>query len=729
MNQAERMLRAALAYAKHGWAIFPLKKCSKHPAVLRGFLAATTNELTIAREWFDGKNKGGNIGFATGNGILIIDVDVRDGKPGVEQLHKLLGTWGPLPATRQVMTASGGMHYYFAVPPDFKHKQQVDTAIDLKGNGGYVLLPPSGLLIEIAPGQTEKREYVWDGIDGFNATIAELPPQWLEGCRASESTRTREQGEDSKASAPAELAPIEQGCAWMRHCREDAKDLPEPEWYASLSILGRCKDGQEAAHQWSKAYPGYKRAETEKKLAHALTDTGPVTCAKVKADFSGEYCSRCKHWGKITSPIVLGSSAAPAVGRFEAEGAWTDALLLNAKGRPIPNLANAALVLGSHSAWQGKLRYNEFADCVEIHGGPVPAGRFDDRRALEIVAWLQSHLSATINESATRSGVELVARRNAYHPLRQSLEALSWDGVARLGDRFFERYFGTVFTEAKRADKPEDHGLFLDHAAVFFFVSAVARVLEPACRAEHVLLLEGADVVAKSRALEILAGRGMFRPLYPKLDAPQALESLRGSWIVEVPEVGIYDSLQLRAFLARREDKQRTEFWRPSYGRLWQALPRQNVFVVTAPDASALLEDGYFSWRALPVQVGAIDHDALKRDRLQLWGEAVALYRQRVQWYPARPLLPLFAREQRARQILDPLALRVERYAETHAYISLLEMLDAFNVPAHAQSATLGRKAARLLQARGYRQECEAEGGVFWVDPARVEQKRGVILQ
>ena len=83
---------------------------------------------------------------------------------------------------------------------------------------------------------------------------------------------------------PAELPPILDGCPWIRHCRDDAATLPEPEWYRMLSIVGRCKDGTRLAHDLSRPYPKYTAAETEQKLRQALEAAGPATCALIEND-------------------------------------------------------------------------------------------------------------------------------------------------------------------------------------------------------------------------------------------------------------------------------------------------------------------------------------------------------------------------------------------------------------------------------------------------------------
>jgi hypothetical protein len=72
-------------------------------------------------------------------------------------------------------------------------------------------------------------------------------------------------------------------CAFLRHCRDDAATLPEPEWYSMVSNVARCRHGAEAVHRLSAPYPGYSPQETEEKIAHALADAGPHTCVFIQA--------------------------------------------------------------------------------------------------------------------------------------------------------------------------------------------------------------------------------------------------------------------------------------------------------------------------------------------------------------------------------------------------------------------------------------------------------------
>jgi putative DNA primase/helicase len=107
---------------------------------------------------------------------------------------------------------------------------------------------------------------------------------------------------------PAKLPPILDGCVWMRHCRNDAAGLAEPEWYRMLTVVARCEDAERWAHDLSRAYPKYSRRETQRKLKQASSDkVAPVTCAYVQSDLNGgPFCGECLFRGNVNSPIAVG---------------------------------------------------------------------------------------------------------------------------------------------------------------------------------------------------------------------------------------------------------------------------------------------------------------------------------------------------------------------------------------------------------------------------------------
>jgi hypothetical protein len=155
------------------------------------------------------------------------------------------------------------------------------------------------------------RRYTLDELDALlpkrGAEVGKASRSW--GLSAGQADSGGGDGQYSGQRFSTQTADVElvaEGCAWMRHVRDDAVGLPYPEWVAGLTILTRCEDGQGLAHEWSMPDPRYDPHTVDDKAREAFTNMGPRTCAWVEQETQGEYCHTCPHWGKIKSPIVLG---------------------------------------------------------------------------------------------------------------------------------------------------------------------------------------------------------------------------------------------------------------------------------------------------------------------------------------------------------------------------------------------------------------------------------------
>jgi len=161
-------------------------------------------------------------------------------------------------------------------------------------------------------------------VDESDAPVRESPKnKAASGGECEPTGEANDEGRHRQAGnlPPAKIGPILNGCAWMRHCRTDAKTLSEPEWYAEITVLCRCEKGEQLVHKFSHPHPNYSSSETQKKLEHALKDTGPITCDFVAERLGQQHlCEVCPSHGKIRSPIVLGSLPPPS-----SEESWPDA--------------------------------------------------------------------------------------------------------------------------------------------------------------------------------------------------------------------------------------------------------------------------------------------------------------------------------------------------------------------------------------------------------------------
>ena len=163
---SSQVILAALGYAKKGIPVFPCNR-EKRPITKNGFHSASTDPVLIKKWWK--QNTTASIGIPTGDksGVWVFDVDSY--KPGVtEALDNIIKANGPLPETKTQQTGGGGLQYFFRYP-GFKIPSRngyIAPGIDVKGDGGYVIIPPSG--------HPSGGQYKW--IDERPSADA---PQWL----------------------------------------------------------------------------------------------------------------------------------------------------------------------------------------------------------------------------------------------------------------------------------------------------------------------------------------------------------------------------------------------------------------------------------------------------------------------------------------------------------------------------------------------------------------------
>jgi hypothetical protein len=138
----QSLLEAALGYAAQGIPVFPLKAKEKVPLTVRGFKDATTDEQTIRAWWTRWPNA--NVGIPTGaaSGWAVVDIDAQGG--GLDSLKELVDAYGEIPTGRRSKTGNGGAHLIFQHVNGFRNSaSKLAKGIDTRGDGGYIVAPPS----------------------------------------------------------------------------------------------------------------------------------------------------------------------------------------------------------------------------------------------------------------------------------------------------------------------------------------------------------------------------------------------------------------------------------------------------------------------------------------------------------------------------------------------------------------------------------------------------------
>jgi predicted P-loop ATPase len=214
--------------------------------------------------------------------------------------------------------------------------------------------------------------------------------------------------------------------------------------------------------------------------------------------------------------------------------------------------------------------------------------------------------------------MSVIINDHAFHPVRDYLEGLKWDGVPRL-DRWLITYLGV-----------QDVANYTTIVGPKWMISAVARIFRPGCIAKYCLLLLGPQDLGKSTALSILGGE-FYTDDISELGTKDAAMQNSGVWIVELAELASTRKAHLdsvKSFISRAVDR-----FRPPYGENITVRPRQSVLAGTVNPSDVFLKDDTGNVRFWPVTCTKIDLDALRHNRDQLWAEAVHRFRAGETWW------------------------------------------------------------------------------------------------
>jgi predicted P-loop ATPase len=371
---------------------------------------------------------------------------------------------------------------------------------------------------------------------------------------------------------------------------------------------------------------------------------------------------------------------------------WREKLIVNGQGVPKTVLANAITALRLAPEWQSVLMFDEFALVTRVqHSPPWEGGALANRAwtpidDLRVTDWLQ-HQNIMVGLDVASQAVETVARDEQFHPVRDYLNSVRWDGRPRVATWL------TSHLGVERSD-------YADAVGQRLLISAVARVMQPGCKADAMLIIEGPQGAGKSKAIDCLVGQ-WFSDELSDIGTKDASLQLGGAWVFELSELDAMqrsDIAKLKAFLSRRTDR-----FRPPYGRRVIEVPRQCVFIGTT-NSESYLRDETGARRFWPVKAHTININAIERDRDQLWAEAVDLYRAGHAWWIDSSDIATAARQQQdERYSGDPWDDAIAKHIEYLRETSVGEILrEVFHIePAQWKQGDQNR-VARSLTSLGW---------------------------
>ena len=376
---------------------------------------------------------------------------------------------------------------------------------------------------------------------------------------------------------------------------------------------------------------------------------------------------------------------------------WIHQLQQGKGGDPLGNIRNVITALEQSPELNGLIGLNSFDQRVwQLKEAPWDKSferrPWKDVYDTELQVFLQSQNIPIGSGETVHRAVNTVASRHQYHPIRDYFDAIEWDGMERIG-RWLADFLGVANNE------------YTQSIGRKFLIGTIARVYEPGCKMDTMLVLEGPQGIRKSETVNVL-GHPWVSESLPDVGTKDAMQQLQGAWIIEIAELSAVRHKEVetvKSFISRRVDR-----FRPPYHRRPDDFPRQCVFIGTTNEDRYLL-DTTGNRRFWPVVVTDVDTDALAAVRDQLMVEALHYYREGEPWH--------FTDDDEIRRAREEQELRRVRHPWEDSIVPILERIESSNenpsvtakalleeldIPVSKQTAWDSRRIAEIVRAQGW---------------------------
>jgi hypothetical protein len=691
----EQVLSAIEPLVEAGFAVHRLRARSKAPLADSWSTAPVQTMADLRRLMRENENIGVRLGEPSkvaGHYLHVIDLDIRDNAKLIEAKAALASFLPEYEALPFVISGSGGesRHFYFLTERPFRSKKLAhsvekitDTAgkqhwayeVELFGTGKQVAMPPSihpdtglpyrwgraidlgDLLLGAGPFVGAERVAKWA------PEAAPLAPDEDEEfgklVRAQPMGLTRAEIDKCLAALPLD-AWCEDRDGWLTvgmalHHEFEGRIEGQQVWNAFSKQAAGKYDEKDQARVW-KSFESSRRPTRMATLIKAAAE------ARFKDDGYGDDVDLGEDDDLDEDDLLGGASNDMTEVRPALE--WTSLLDKTEDGGVKPTPHNVEMIVRHDERIKGVPRLNEFT-LNECYRGEPGYKAFSRRRAkpcrqltgkvwelsdpLNGEIWLKRHTASVrsvISAPRTQGGygfspakemiedaIAIAACDSPFHPIKDYLESLVWDGVDRL-DTLYIRYLRVADTPYHRA------------TARLPLVAAVTRVYEPGHKWDYVPILEGAQGIRKSTFVAML-GKHWFGELNGDFgEREKMVAKMQGKWILEIPELSGFrrhEVQDIKAAISTNCDTVRLSY-RPDA----KDYQRQSVFFGTTNDEEYLRDDTG-NRRFWPIKCCAteIDTARLGAEVDQLWAEALTIYR-RMRVAQPTGTLPLYLTDTKA---------------------------------------------------------------------------------
>lgn len=652
----------AINYARRGFAVIPLWNNKKLPATKHGLKDCSKDEGEVSELFASYKSQDEpNIGIVTGSvsDIVVIDCDRHhDGADGVDVFKKWMVDNGILLCNQYIVkTPNDGLHFYYRT--DIARlinnsAGKLFPGVDVRGDGGYVVAPPSVIDGKVYSCLTDMNE------------IPELPRQLaaklLElkyGSRAHEILDRIDSGDDLDdvinsvdTVGAATRMSIEQATAILRNGkRANRSGLSVKQASSSSSsvgaiggaVVGKVSAGTRNDTLFRSACAmRHQGLPFESVLASAaalnMTFEPPLYDSEVAAAVRSAF--RYQGDGDNPQPSMSGDKPV-SVSFIGGKSIYVDPRIapdiMSFNGVELsvrrtknavwvePTTSNIASIIENDVDLKGRISYDSFRNAIVVSGelpwDVVPyEGEHEWTNADDsgFDAFLNDRYGVSANTQRIASGLTLAANSSQSDSLKDKIAGLpKWDGVKR-AETLFVDCLGVRDTPYVRA------------ATTLWLRGAIARALKPGCKFDYMLLLQGKQGLGKSYILQKLSmSSDFYNDNLNTIDGDAALEKLRGFWIVEMAELLATKKTReveaIKAFITSQVDS-----YRAPYARRVERRPRRCVFAGTTNETT-FLTDRTGNRRFLPLLCGVCEKkvdmfaDGFDEYVMQVWAEVLTM--------------------------------------------------------------------------------------------------------
>lgn len=770
----------ALELAQRGWAVHPLRPGDKVPASPHGCRDATTDPVQIREWWRTARDANAGIATGQASGVWVLDIDGDAGRASLAELEAEHGPlprtltvrtargfhlYWRVPEGVSVRNGAGirdGLDVRgdggYVVAPGSRHPsgalyEWAEPGADAVDAPAWLLelatrkAPPAPRPNRAtvargptpAPSSAGARPVLRDALQQrtFNDAIARM-----RATRAPDPATGA--GGDRNATLNREAHAMA-ACAVPRHIAEpalisEAVRVGLTEREARATFASGYERGLSAPRVRKPGRHGWIR-ETRvdglpERRATSAVDVRPVdpppppeSFDDVSEDFDDTIedeapDARGAH-GERGDPVPQDSHAKRALPlsqrRKPSPEDWQDRLL---RSKPTKEQAengeegslrasgsNAMLIAAHDRRIASCLAYDDHARAAVVIAPPVwgedPAGQayprpLENHDIAAARVWLQTEWHLDFSKEAMVDALEYSAFQCRYHPVRDYLDGLTWDGHPRLAD-----WLGVTFGAC--GDLPRVFG-------ERWMIAAVARVYQPGCQADSILVLEGKQGLGKSTAFRILGGE-FFSDAYIDLASKDGDLLIQGVWIQELGELagmGKGELNRIKGWITRRTDR-----FRAPYAALPSKFPRGAIMGASTNEGErGYLRDETGNRRFWPVRcVCKLNPETLRQKRDQLWAEAVVRYREGRPWHLDTPeLLRAAEAATSERMEIDPWEEALAGRVEGRDEMTTGEAFLMLSIPPDRRTRTDEMRLGAVLVRLGFteRRQVRREGRRVW---------------